>query len=75
MSISIPIIYRVLANRIHKNSENGTISVKKAKLVITMIYRMPPKSATRILRELKDYGLLRFHNCRTVVIHNNSEFY
>ncbi len=64
----IPVVYRLMYNRLIQHSYQRKVPLRKAKIVISRIYHIPRQEINNILYEMRDFGLLEVSNCKYITL-------
>ena len=65
---TIPSIYQVITDKFQEDCDGNFIEVRRAREILTYIFRMPRQKVNTIFKELSEMGLVRFENCRSLEI-------
>ena len=65
----IPFLYKVIINRMKEeaNRENE-VEVKRARYVLSYIFRVGRKNVNSTLNEMKKLGIIEYKNCQLLVL-------
>lgn len=72
MKDKVPLVYKIIGERIYTNSIEGKIAVSKTRRVLSYIYRMPRDKLSSIIRELLWFGVLERVNQDYFIVKQSS---
>ncbi len=66
--MEIPLPYKLIIKKIDEKSHDKTMELREAKRLVAVCFRVQGIKVKRMLDEMRDMGLIKFENNRTIRI-------